>query len=218
MSGLNWKGHDITEIISQSGNVQYGNYKKADGNYLTCHGPYGGTLGIDPTPGDVTEAYLVNGQFPGGRTAATHYGSGSSALTPPSWARSFKLMVYARNGSTGPKNESSQGGQRGPNTGTAGHSGRDYYSNTYTPITSSTFYLSMSNADNGFNGVQHGSVKMGANNGGHGQPYYEGHTNTPGSYGPAGPGATAVHQGTNASYTSPHYNQNSIYTAVYWFS
>lgn len=65
MSGLYWKGHDITTIIAE-GNIQYGNYKKADGNYLTCNGPSGGSSGINPTPGDVTEAYRVDGEFPGG--------------------------------------------------------------------------------------------------------------------------------------------------------
>ena len=217
MSGLSWYGDDITEIIQQGGSYQYGNYKKSDGNYLTTHGASGGVQGIDPTPGDVTSAYLVNGTFPGGSSGTGTQSQG--AVTPPGWARYFKIRIYARNGSTGPKYESSQGGQRGPNTGGGGHSGRDYLSNSYTPISSGTIYLYQSNADNGFNGVVHGSVKMGANNGGHGAPFYEGHTSNPaGHYGAAGPVSTFVHQGTNASYSDTPYSQNNTHAAIYWFS
>jgi len=217
MSGLNWKGYDITTIIA-AGNKQYGNYKKVDGNYLTSAGPSSGYSAINPTPGDVTNAYLVDGEFPGGQTAAMHSGSGSYDLTRPSWARSFKVLVFARNGSIGAHHDSSQGGHRGPATGNAGNIGRTYYSNTYTPITSSPISLSMSNADNGFNGVQHGVVKMGANNGGHGQPYHEGHTSQAGHYSPAGPVSTTVHAGTNATSTTYEFNQNSILAQVFWFS
>ena len=222
MSGFTFKGYDFNEIVS-NGTVALGNYKKKDGTALS-YGNGSGYSKIDPTTGDISQAFKVDNGFPanaGNGSQTTYYStSTSTTVTAPAWARAFKVLVYTRKGSTAPKIESSQGGQRGPNTGQAGNYGIVLYSNTYTPIGGQrNFNLEVGNGDNSFSGIYQSNVRIGANAGGHGQAVYEAHTNQSWYYtGSPGPNANRSVSGTNATITEYGHHDYLSLTYVYWFS
>lgn len=222
MSGFTFKGTDFNNIVNTNGHTQFGNYTKSDGTSLKY------SIGesysnIDPTPGDISQAFKFNGTFPSNvASGSPDIYSGNTiqtTVTAPGWANSFKVYVKTRKGSTGVKVESSQGGQRGPNQGHVGHNGKIVHSNTYTPIgTNRDFTLEIGNADNSFTGIYQSNLTIGANAGGHGQPYFEGHTAQAGAYGAAGPVSTTIAQGTGATtHTADNPNYESS-AHMYWFS
>lgn len=221
-TGFKFKGYDFHDIV-RDGMIGFGNYTKTDGTPLTYNANGTAYSRINPTPGDISQAFKINGGFPSyaanGTQTSYENDTTNTTITAPGWARSFKIYVKTRKGSTGPKYESTQGGQRGPNTGQAGNNGSVYYSNTYTPFTNKFFTLTVGNADNSFTGISQSTITMGANAGGHGQAVQEGHTAQASYYtGNAGPNSNAVTTGSNAEiYTTDNANYQSV-CYVYWFS
>lgn len=222
MSGFTFKGTDFNNIVNTNGTSQFGNYTKSDGTPLKYNAGTSYSR-IDPTPGDISQAFKFNGTFPSnvasGSPVIYSGNTVNTTVTAPGWANSFKVYVKTRKGSTGVKYESSQGGQRGPNQGKAGHNGKIVHSNTYTPIgTNRNFTLKVGNADNSFTGIYQSNLTIGANAGGHGEPIQEGHTSQSPYYRPSGPTANTSVSGTGAT---THTADNSNYESsahMYWFS
>jgi hypothetical protein len=223
-----YKGATFNSIVASGASIY--NAKYTHGNAATKTAlTYSTTTWlpetINPTAGDITSAYAVAGTpAPTNmRTASYAYynTAGDFTATAPTWARSFKCLVRSRRGNTGNKYESNQGGQRGPNTGQAGHVGIEVRGNTYTPIGSQRdISVKIVQADNGYNGAYQANYSVFANNGGKGQDVDEGHVPQGSSWvaGTAGPhanwGTSGMNAGVNADVRG-EYNQEVV---VYWFS
>lgn len=206
--------------IVQNGNLSYGSFIPLF--YSTSNNPY---EIINPTPGDVTSGFITETSAPiGMRTAAmdSRDNGGSVTVTAPIWATHFKCRVTSRAGARGIFFQSSQAGHRGPdpNNMQFGHDGLEISTSGYTPIgPNRSFQLITSNSPQALNAVNNGTTFLiGANNGADGQNFQEGHTRTPGQFGPArGPHANV---GSNLS-NSTNFGRGQTFNSnasIFWFS